>query len=376
MVLGGNGGHHAEGAVEHPSGTLVVVVTQLGDLVAGPEHPPAMTAFRLPVPEGGQFLLQQEVEVARARRAAAHRCEHLDVAPRIQAELGRDAAGGHIDGERGGLLGVLTREEEEIRIAAQPGELPGVDPVGVDDDAGLLRLTEDPGQPHPRNGGGRQQVPQHLASPDRGKLVHVADQQQVRTRRDRLDQLVSQDQIHHRALVDHHEVRIQRAIPVVGGIPARPQLQQPVHGGRRMAGQLTQPLGRPARRRDQDHLGVPGGGQLHHRPDRETLPAARPAGEHGHRAGERQPYRLLLLLGQRHTGSLPQPAQRLVPVQAGEGRQPVLRCSQQLQERRSQRAFRTVKRHQVDRGYDTLRVNGVAAGARWYALPDHFPSRG
>ena len=60
-----------------------------------------------------------------------------------------------------------------------------VDAVGVDDDAGLLGLAEDLGQAHPRDGAGGEQVAQDFAGADRGELVDVADQQQMRPGRDR-----------------------------------------------------------------------------------------------------------------------------------------------------------------------------------------------
>ena len=46
-----------------------------------------------------------------------------------------------------------------------------------------LGLAEDLRQPYPGDGVGGEQVAQHLAGADRGQLVDVADQQQVRARR-------------------------------------------------------------------------------------------------------------------------------------------------------------------------------------------------
>ena len=95
-----------------------------------------------------------------------------------------------------------------------------VDAVGVDDDAGPPGLAEDLGQAHPRDGTGGEQVPQHLAGADRGELVDVADQQQMRPGRDGLDQLVGQDHVQHRGLIDHDQIGVQTIGVVVFGVAA------------------------------------------------------------------------------------------------------------------------------------------------------------
>ena len=195
-----------------------------------------------------------------------HRGQHLDVADRVEPESGGEAAGDDVDDESGGLLrrvqaGVLGGVAGEPVEVAEPVQLRGlavVDAVGVDDDAGLLCLAEDLGQAHPRDRAGGEQVAQDFAGADRGELVDVADQQQMRPGRDGLDQLVGQDHVHHRGLVDHDQVGVQRVVAVVFGVAAGLQLQQPVHGGGLVAGQLGQPFGGPAGGRDQHHAGLLG----------------------------------------------------------------------------------------------------------------------
>src|SRR4029077_6317930 len=90
VFLGGQGGDDADGAVEDAGGALVVVVAQLGDLVADPEAPAAVAPFRRAVMGRGQGVLEELVEVRGAGRAAVHRAEHLNVAAGVQAEPGRD----------------------------------------------------------------------------------------------------------------------------------------------------------------------------------------------------------------------------------------------------------------------------------------------
>ena len=230
------------------------------------------------------------------------RRQHLDVADRVEPEFGGDAAGGDVHDEFGGFLrrvqaGVLRGLAGEPVEVGKAGELRGlavVDAVGVDDDAGLAGLAEDLGQADPRDGAGGEQVAQDFAGADRGELVNVADQQQMRSGRDGLDQLVGQDHVHHRGLIDHDQIGVQGVVAVVFGVAAGLQLQQPVHGGGRVAGQLGQPLGGPAGGRDQHHGGLFGRGELDDGADGETLPAARPAGEHRDLAAERELDRLLL----------------------------------------------------------------------------------
>ena len=94
---------------------------------------------------------------------------------------------------------------------------------------------------------GGQHVPQHLPGADRGQLVDIPHQQQMRARRDRLDELVGQQQVQHRRLVHHHQVGVQRVVPVIGGVAARAQFQQPVHGDGRAPGQLGRVVSPPAR---------------------------------------------------------------------------------------------------------------------------------
>ena len=85
---------------------------------------------------------------------------------------------------------------------------------------------------------------------------------------DRLDELVREDDVDHRGLVDHDQVGVQRVVRVVVGVAAGLQLQQPVDGRRLMAGQLGQALGGAAGRRGEDHLRVPWRGRARPRSGR------------------------------------------------------------------------------------------------------------
>ena len=98
--------------------------------------------------------MEHGVEAARSGGPAVHRREDLNIADRVQPEVGGDAAGDDVDEEFGCLLGrvqpgVLGGVAGEPVEVAEVGELWGlavVDAVGVDDDARPLCLTEDLGQ--------------------------------------------------------------------------------------------------------------------------------------------------------------------------------------------------------------------------------------
>jgi hypothetical protein len=68
LFVQGQGGDDPDGAVEDPCLAFVLIVAQLGDLVPGPEHPPAVPLLRRLVTLGGQSFLQQGVEVAAPTR--------------------------------------------------------------------------------------------------------------------------------------------------------------------------------------------------------------------------------------------------------------------------------------------------------------------
>ena len=122
-----------------------------------------------------------------------HRRQDLDVADWVQVEFGGDAAGDDVDDEfrgllgrvQAGVLGGVAAEPVEVVKAGELRRLAVVDAVGVDDDAGLLGLAKDLGQAHPRDAPGSEQVAQDFAGADRGELVDVADQQQMRSLGDR-----------------------------------------------------------------------------------------------------------------------------------------------------------------------------------------------
>jgi hypothetical protein len=96
-----------------------------------------------------------------------HGSQHLNVAAWVEAELGGDAPGDHIDGDLGSLLGVVHREMEKVIESLGAWVVPGVDAVGVGDHSRVAGLAENPGQPHVRDRGARrEQITQDLPGTD------------------------------------------------------------------------------------------------------------------------------------------------------------------------------------------------------------------
>ena len=76
---------------------------------------------------------------------------------------------------------------------------------------------------------GVDQVGQELTRPDRRQLVDVADEDHRRPAGDRLEQLIGERHIDHRALVDHQQVAVERRILVALELARlRIDLEQPV----------------------------------------------------------------------------------------------------------------------------------------------------
>ena len=172
---------------------------------------------------------------------------------------------------RGGLLAVVRREEVEVVEFTQPRRPARVDPVRVDHDAGLLRLAEHLGQPHPRDGLGVEQVPQDLAGADARQLVDVADEQQVGARPTALASLLASSTSSIEASSTTTRSASSGSVLVVAASPPGLSSSKPVHGGGLGAGQLGQPLGRAAGGRGENDLRALGPRQFHDRADGEGL---------------------------------------------------------------------------------------------------------
>ena len=137
----------------------------------------------------------------------------------------------------------LVEQEKVLRFpVVDDGHLSLVDAVGIRDDVAAFRLAEDRLQAHHRRTGdpgpaffslaldGLDHVTQHVACTDAGKLIDVADQQQVCAGWYGLEQVIRQQQVQHGCLVEDHDIGFERVFFVA--LKAEPftrlELQQPV----------------------------------------------------------------------------------------------------------------------------------------------------
>src|SRR6266536_6001148 len=105
----------------------------------------------------------------------------------------------------------------------------GIDTVCIDDNFTLLSLTEEFSQAHRGNHPTTQQVTQHVPRSNRGQLVGVTYQQQMRFTWQSFEQMIKEQDIDHRELIDDHKLIRQRIIFIaLIGIVMRSVFQQPM----------------------------------------------------------------------------------------------------------------------------------------------------
>jgi hypothetical protein len=84
-----------------------------------------------------------------------------------------------------------------------------VDAVRIHDDSAFGGLAEHLGQAHHRDGAARDHVGQHLAGADRWQLIDIADDEQGCLVRDRLEERMHQQHVHHRGFVDNQQIAVE-----------------------------------------------------------------------------------------------------------------------------------------------------------------------
>ena len=189
---------------------LVIVVRNLHHLVADPVEPPHPAH---PLVAWVQRLLEFDVEVLASDDPPVHRREDLDIVEGIETEPLRDPFLDHGDDELQHPLGVLLFDEVEIVEffpgVVEMGHLPLVDPVGVDDDRALPGLAKDLVEFDNGDGLRSDDVPKNIPRPDRGELVDVPHEDKGRPGGNGLEQVVHQQGVDHRGLVDDQKVAIE-----------------------------------------------------------------------------------------------------------------------------------------------------------------------
>ena len=344
--------HEADVAVEN---ILVVIVDSLHDLVPGPVGDAKQPPLGLLIGSRIEPGLHALIERAHPCRAAIDRSQHLDLAQRIQPKLLRDAFGNHLHHPVGGRLGILGGEQEEIAaVLRDQRQFPPVDQVGIGNDLRIGGLAEDTRQARHRHQAAGDQIAQHIARPDRGQLIHIADQEQLCAGRHRLEQVIGQQQVEHRGFVYHQVIDLERVFLVALEAQGRGGFQQAVDGTGRVASRFGQTLGGP-----------PGGrGQRHPRPaylecadqrfQAGGFSGARPARQHADRLLKRHLHCAALFVGQvgNEEGGLYRPSGC-----AGQGFQPLANAY-----------FSKVERCQVDdriRGVSGARLRDAHPGPGW-----------
>ena len=192
---------------------------------------------------------------------------------------------------------------------------PLIDPVGAGDDPALRGLAEDLGQPHDRHCAGRDHVGQDLPGSDGGKLIDVADDQQRGMVGDRLQQRLHQQDIDHGRLVDDQQVAFEWVVAAAFEAAAlRIDLEQPVNGLGLEPGGFRHPLGGAAGRCAEQQVHALGRQDAQDGVDDGRLADARPAGDDQDLRQQGQSDGGDLAFGQRQTGLLLDPWQRLVRI--------------------------------------------------------------
>ena len=118
-----------------------------------------------------------------------------------------------------------------------------MDAVGVLDDLALRGLAEHLGQAHRGQRLPRPEIAQDRAGADRGQLVGVAHEQELRAVGDGLQQVVEEDDVDHRGLVDDDQVGLELAVGVaLEEALLRAELEEPVQRLGGATGGLGEPL--------------------------------------------------------------------------------------------------------------------------------------
>lgn len=108
------GGDDTLGAVEHAVSALVVVIADLVTLSPMRKIRPPKRRSGTSGLAGVSASCRKVVKHTGSGSTAMHRDQHLNIAPGVQAELGRDASGNYINGELGVLFGVVDVEVEKV----------------------------------------------------------------------------------------------------------------------------------------------------------------------------------------------------------------------------------------------------------------------
>jgi hypothetical protein len=150
--------------------------------------------------------------------------------------------------------------------------------VGAPDDARSGGLPEHLGEAHDRHRARLDQIRENLSRANGRQLIHVPDEDHRSGARHRLQQLVRQRHVNHRALVGHQQITFERRFLVALELPIGwIHFKQPVDRLGFEPSRFRQPLGRPSGWRAQQRLHLFCTQDRQYRIDQCRLPDARPA---------------------------------------------------------------------------------------------------
>ena len=202
------------------------------------------------------------------------------------------------------LCRILPLHKEKIAVLSigKIRRFPFVDPVCIQNNPAGLRLPENPGQPHHRNAAGIHHIPQHVPGADTGKLIHISDHNQCHSIRHRLQKVIHQQDIDHRAFIYNQHIPAQRIVFFFLIALHRAVFQQPVDGFCFHFRRFRKPLGCPAGRRCQQDLCACHFKRRHNPQRGRGFSRPRPAGQNQDSAlhgGKNRPYLDLIVIRSR-----------------------------------------------------------------------------
>ncbi len=159
-----------------------------------------------------------------------------------------------------------------------------------------------------------------LPGPDRGELVHVSDEHEGPFPGQGLDQVVEQDRVDHGGLVHDQELAVEGvlSIPLEAAL-LEAVLEEAVKGLGRLARDLLEPLGRPARGRAEEAADSHGPANGHQGPHQGGLAGSRAAGDDEALLLQGLLDRLALLRDEGHVEFLLRPVQGVLHIQERDG---------------------------------------------------------
>ena len=183
-------------------------------------------------------------------------------------------------------------------------------------------------------------------------MIDVAHQQQVRAGRNRLEQMVGQQQVEHGGFVHDDRIHVERVLLVAlkAEAVARAELQQSVDGLGLPAGGFAQAFGRAAGGRGQHVASLGSLEQMDQRELAGCLARTRAAGDDSNSSCQRRAHRVLLFGCQRQAGLSLHGHECLRPVEAMKCEEPVLRSIHQPSQLAGDVDLGAVERHQIDSG--------------------------